>query len=197
MNESNHKRVLGIVGSPRRGGHTEILVDEVLAGAARAGAVTEKVILSELDILPCKAFDACKGGKDCVQQDDMAELLVKMDQSQVWVLGTPIYWWGPTAQFKAFLDRWYGANHARFQGRSVILIIPFGGGNEGYASHVLGMLNDVIGYLGLKHIATVLAPGVHKSGAVRQHPKKLAAARRAGQEAAAGLGPRMRVERRH
>ena len=186
MNENNRKHVLGIVGSPRRRGNTEILVDEVLDGAARAGAVTEKVILNSLNILPCRACDACKNGKDCIQQDDMAELLVKMDQSQVWVLGTPIYWWGPTAQFKAFLDRWYGANHVRFQGRSVILIIPCGGGSEGYASHVLGMLNDVISYLGMKHIATVLAPGVHKRGAVREHPQVMDAAQQAGRDAVEG-----------
>ncbi len=186
MNESNGIRALGIVGSPRRGGNTDILVDEVLSGAKKAGALVEKVFLNSLNILPCRACDACKNGKDCVQQDDMAELLVKMDQSQVWVLGTPIYWWGPTAQFKAFLDRWYGANHVRFQGRSVILIIPFGGGSEGYASHVLGILNDVISYLGMKLIATVLAPGVHKRGAVREHPQVMDAARQAGRGAVEG-----------
>ncbi len=38
----NPLHVLGVVGSPRRGGNTEILVDEVLAGAREAGAVTEK-----------------------------------------------------------------------------------------------------------------------------------------------------------
>ncbi|MGC8787492.1 MAG: flavodoxin family protein, partial [Anaerolineae bacterium] len=49
---AERKRVLAIVGSPRRGGNTEVLVDEVLRGAGEAGAVTEKVILSELDIAP-------------------------------------------------------------------------------------------------------------------------------------------------
>ena len=72
------KRVLGIVGSPRRGGNTEILVDEVLAGAEEAGALAEKVILTRLNIAPCQACDACRDTDECVQQDDMSALLEKM-----------------------------------------------------------------------------------------------------------------------
>lgn len=96
--------VLGIVGSPRRQGNTEILADEVLAGAQATGAQTEKVILTELQITPCLACGTCQTTGTCAQQDDMPALLDKMQHSQVWVLGTPIYWAGPTAQFKAFMD---------------------------------------------------------------------------------------------
>ena len=98
-------KVLGIVGSPRRKGNTEVLVDEVLAGAAEVGISTEKVILTDLQISPCKACDACRKSENCLQEDDMMELLDKMGQCDVWVLGTPLYWWGPSAQFKVFLDR--------------------------------------------------------------------------------------------
>ena len=56
----------------------------------------------------------------------MAALLEKMKHSPIWVFGTPVYWWGPTAQFKAFLDRWYGSDRkAVFPGKRVILTIPF------------------------------------------------------------------------
>jgi multimeric flavodoxin WrbA len=105
VNETDRKRVLGIVGSPRRGGNTETLVDEVLRGAKEAGAAVEKVILSELEIAPCLACDACLDTGKCVYQDDMTTLLERMRRSEIWVLGTPIYWWGPSAQFKTFLDR--------------------------------------------------------------------------------------------
>jgi hypothetical protein len=84
---TEHKRVLGIVGSPCRGGNTDILVDEVLAGAAEAGAQTEKVMLSKLDIRPCRACESCFETGKCVQKDDMPALLEKMDQSRVWGTG--------------------------------------------------------------------------------------------------------------
>ena len=183
MSKSVSKRILGITGSPRRNGNTEILVDEVLAGAEEAGAQAEKVILNELEIAPCQGCFLCKEDGECVQQDDMSELLNKLQQNSVWVLGTPIYWWGPTAQFKAFLDRWVAADRKIFAGRPVVLAIPFGGGSSVYARHTVEMFTDIFNYLGMKSVATVLAPGASSLGSVRSHTAVLESARRAGREA--------------
>jgi len=184
--DADQKRVLGIVGSPRRRGNTETLVDEVLHGAEEAGALVKKVILSELDIGPCRACDACRKTGECVQRDDMPALLEQMERSQGWVLGTPIYWWGPTAQFKAFIDRWRpaGAGHiVTFKGRRVILIIPLEDTDASTARHTIGMLTDMLDYLKMELFTTVVAPGVLHRGEVREHPDVLARARRAGWEA--------------
>ena len=159
--------ILGIVGSPRIGGNTDILVDEVLAGAKEAGASTEKVILNKLEIKPCQACDSCYKTGSCIQKDDMDELLNKMLKSDVWILGTPIYWWGPTAQFKAFLDRWYLPKHQDFKDKHVILVIPLGGGHERYARHTVGLLKDVIDYLSMELVDIILAPGFNNRGEVR------------------------------
>ena len=153
-------------------------MDEVLGGAQAAGAQTEKVLLTELKIAPCQACNTCQTTGRCAQQDDMPALLDKMKRSQVWVLGTPIYWWGPTAQFKAFMDRWYAAKEETFKGRRVILVIPMGAGDVTPAQYTLGMFETA---LGKKRIfATILAPGVHQKGAVRRQKEVLAKARDAG-----------------
>jgi multimeric flavodoxin WrbA len=186
MDGTDRMRVLGIVGSPRHGGNTEILVDEILAGAAEAGADIEKIILNDLNILPCQACDACKDGGECVQDDDMSEILKQMERCRIWVLGTPVYWWGPSAQLKAFIDRWYGANQAIFKGRTIILAIPLGSGNKITAQHIVGMFNDIAGYLGMNIAATVIAPGAHKRGAVREHLQVMDAAQQAGRDAVEG-----------
>jgi multimeric flavodoxin WrbA len=183
-------RVLAIVGSPRRQGNTETLVDAVLAGAEEAGAQTEKVSLRDLEIRPCLACDACQRiaasqrGAACVQKDDMAALLSKMQESQIWVFGTPVYWWGPTAQFKAFLDRWYGADRkAIFPGKRVILAIPFEDTYAAAPRHTVGILTESLNYVGAEVVATVLAPGVHRRGEVRQRTDLMTAAQEAGREA--------------
>ena len=90
--KSKSRSVLGIVGSPRRNGNTEILVDEFLKAAEENGAAVHKVILSKLDIGPCRACDSCRKSGKCVQKDDMEELATKMKNSDVLVLGTPVYW---------------------------------------------------------------------------------------------------------
>ena len=191
MTETNSKRVLGIIGSPRRGGNTEILVDEVLRGAKEAGALVEKVTLSKLDINPCRGCDACTQTGQCVQKDDMAALLEQMERCQVWVLGTPIYWWGPTAQLKAFIDRWYGVKWGEnqgemFIGRRAILVIPLGDTYAGSTRHTVGMFEDILAYLGIEHLDTIVASGVLDRGDVRKHPDVLAKAYQAGREAIAG-----------
>lgn len=178
--------VLGIVGSPRRGGNTETLVGEVLRGAKDAGGHTEKAVLSEMNVQPCRACDECSRLGHCVIEDDMAALLEKMKRSSVWVLGTPVYWWGPTAWMKAFIDRWYGVDRAMFRGRGVILVVPSGGGSS-YARQTVEMLESIIPYLGMKHIRTIQAPGTSGPGSVKRNQALMNRARTTGREAVKGI----------
>ncbi|MFX1331186.1 MAG: flavodoxin family protein [Promethearchaeota archaeon] len=179
--EKKSRSILGIVGSPRRNGNTEILVDVVLNAAEENGAAVEKVILSKLDIRPCRACDTCRKTGKCVQKDDMEELVTRMMSSDVLVLGTPVYWWGPTAQFKAFLDRWYGVyNQGLFKEKETVFVIPLEDTNESTYSPILNMFKAIVDYLHMDHVGTILAPGVYKRGAVREHQEFIDAARNVG-----------------
>ena len=63
------KKVLGIVGSPRRGANTETIIDQVLMGSEESGALTEKIVLSEMNVNPCRACNECqRTGRDVVKQ---------------------------------------------------------------------------------------------------------------------------------
>jgi len=148
------KKVLGVVGSPRKGANTDTLVEQVLKGAMEEGAKTEKLFLGEMDIKPCMACDACQDTGECLINDDFASTLEKMKQSAVWVLGTPVYWWGPTAQMKAFIDRWYGVDRSIFRDKKIALVVPSGGGSY-YARQTVEILESIIPYLGMRHIATL------------------------------------------
>ena len=173
-------QILAINGSPRSGGNTEIFLDAMLAGAKEAGATISSVKLRTLDVSPCRACDACKRTGKCIQNDDMQDLLSKMEKSDVWILGTPVYWWGPTAQLKAFIDRWYGINRDVFKNRRFALVIPLGSSNPSTAQHVLGMFEDISAYLGMKEIGTLLAPGVYERGEAKERPDLLEEAKRLG-----------------
>jgi NAD(P)H-dependent FMN reductase len=118
----------------------------------------------------------------------MADLLDKMRVSGVWVLGTPVYWWGPSAQLKAFVDRWFSkamepACKEIFGGRRVILTIPMGDTDPRTGRHVVGMLTDALDYVGADLFASVLAPGAYDKGDVKGLPDVLKKARRAGTKA--------------
>ncbi|MCL4466068.1 MAG: flavodoxin family protein [Chloroflexi bacterium] len=169
-------RVLGIVGSPRRWGNTDVLVSEVLRGAASTGAVTEKVILSSLKIHPCLACENCHQDGLCRQTDDMAGLLARMFESDVWVLGTPVYWWGPSAQMKMFIDRWYAPVHSKelraLMRKRVTLVTAFADEAPSTPQHIVGMLDDAIAYLKAEW-AGQLHVTAGARGAVSHDPKAM------------------------
>lgn len=191
MAKRDFKKVLGIVGSPRHGGNTDIMVEHILRGAEEAGAAVEKVILSDLNIAPCEACYACDTTGRCVHEDDMEGLFEKMDASGVWVLGTPVYWWGPSAQLKAFVDRWFARAANRderdiLSGRRVVLAVPMGDPDPGTARHVVGMFEDALTYVKSELFEYVLAPGVYDAGDVKAREDILERARRAGADAVSG-----------
>jgi len=71
-------KVLGIVGSPRKGGNTDALVEEVLEGARSKGAETEKIYLDDLKIRPCDACELCSENGKCVIEDDFQFIFQKI-----------------------------------------------------------------------------------------------------------------------
>lgn len=100
-------KVLGIVCSPRKGGNTEILVDEALAAARELGAEVELVTIADKNIAPCDGCGSCIKTGRCRIEDDMQELYDKLLEADGIVFGTPVYFWSATAQAKAVIDRTY------------------------------------------------------------------------------------------
>jgi len=70
--------VLGIAGSPRRGGNSDLLLDRALTGAAEAGANVERIVVARLRIAPCIACDGCWTAGRCVVQDEFQDVYEKL-----------------------------------------------------------------------------------------------------------------------
>jgi multimeric flavodoxin WrbA len=97
---------LALVGSPRKNGNTDILVDKLLEGTSSESCSVEKLYLYDMDIQPCVDCGNCmKESFECSIEDDMKMLNGKLEVADVLVFGTPLYWYGPSAQMKLFMDR--------------------------------------------------------------------------------------------
>jgi len=179
-------KVLGVMGSPRRNGNTHVLVEQVLAGAAAKATSTETLLLADLTIRECDGCHACWAGKPCPKQDDMNEIYPRIAESSAIVFGTPVYWYGPTALMKAFLDRFCyfncPENRKLVRGKAAALVVPFEEGDPQMASILVAMFERSFGYLEMELVGSVLAPGVTKPGEVRQQQDVMARARRLGEE---------------
>ncbi len=98
-------KVLGIHGSPRRGGNTELLLKELLRGCAEPGAEVEEVFLRNLKISPCLEIYACKKNGECPINDDMKSLYPKLVEADVLAVASPIFFYSVSAHLKCLIDR--------------------------------------------------------------------------------------------
>ncbi len=176
--------ILGLAGSPRRHGNTDLLLDQVLAGAAHRGAQTEKVILSAMKIAPCDACETCFDSGRCVVQDDYQLLYPKLIKAERIVLAAPIFFAGMPAQAKAFIDRCQC-----FWARKHVLKDPLpptdtGVQRQGYLVSTAGgpdtsfkcatrVMRAFLEALDARYEGQLTFAGVDEKGAIMKHPTAL------------------------
>jgi len=171
------KKILGIAGSPRKGGNTHILVSQILKGAREAGARTELVSLSNLRIKECDGCHTCWDTEVCRINDGMTRIYKKLMDSDCIILGTPMYWFGPTVAMKALIDRLIyfcdSKTADKIKGKEVVLAIAFADDDPSTANPLLRMMEMSARYLGMKLKGKILAPGVPEKGAIKKKKRKL------------------------
>lgn len=98
-------KAIGIVGSPRKGGNTEILTKHALKAIAEEELDTELITLSGLDIRPCNACMVCQDEERCPIDDDLWPIYIKMKEADAIILASPVYYGSATALIKALMER--------------------------------------------------------------------------------------------
>ncbi len=192
MVEVNRMKILAIMGSPRGGGNTDILLSKIAEGARAVGAEVEVVSLGGLQVRECDGCHACWRGRACSKDDDMRGLYPKIAGSDVVVFGTPVYWYGPTALMKAFIDRFVyfncEANRSQVRGKKAVVAIVLEEDREETWRPVVEFFERSLGYLEMQLTGTIVVPGVGAKGAIRRKPEQLEEAMRLGQQLAASEG---------
>jgi len=148
------KKVLVILGSPRRKGNSAILADQITKGAKSAKAKVETIYLQEKNIAPCKACFTCqkKNSKGCSIQDDMQELYPKLIEADAWVIASPVYWFTMSAQTKIFMDRCFALSAYQsdcFKGKRIAIAMTYGGEDpfDSGCVNALRTFQDAFGYI--------------------------------------------------
>ena len=98
-------KVLGIMGSPRIQGNTDLLLDEALKGAQSQGAEIGKLVVDKLKIAPCKEYYGCLKDGNCVIRDDMDGIYPKLLETDRILVASPMFFYGIPSQLKALIDR--------------------------------------------------------------------------------------------
>jgi multimeric flavodoxin WrbA len=171
------KKILAVIGSPRKGGNTDILVRKIAEGAGANGAQVETLWLAGLNIRECDGCHVCWKGKPCSKRDDMLGLYQKITDSDAIIFGTPVYWYGPTALMKAFIDRFVffncPQNRTKIKGKKAVIAVPFEEENPDTARPVVEFFENCLRYLEMKLVGSIVVGGVGAKGDVLKKPDRL------------------------
>ena len=174
-------KILAVVGSPRKNGNTHVLVSTILEGAQAEGASGELLLLGDLRIEECNGCHACWQGKPCSKRDDMNDVFPRIAESDAIIFGTPVYWYGPTALMKAFIDRFVyfncPANRPMVRGKSAVLATPLEEDDPQGAQLLVALFDRCTDYLQMRPAGRIIVPGVGEKGEILGHPDVLEQAR--------------------
>jgi len=186
------KKVLVMLGSPRKKGNSTTLAERIIKGAETAGAIVERVYLHGQNIAPCNGCYACRkeDAKGCVIDDDMQSIYKKLVDSYAWVIASPVYWFTMSAQTKLFMDRCFallGYKKNVFKGKRIAIAMsyadadPFSSG----CVNALRAFQDAFAYAGSKIVGMVYG-SADKPGEIKSNKKLMAQAEELGKELVTG-----------
>lgn len=101
--------ILILNGSPRKQGNTQHALSTIAQGITENTSNTIEIVdVTRLNIAGCSACDACRNnGGNCVHPDDSKAIIDKVSAADMLIFGSPVYWWGVSAQLKAVMDKFY------------------------------------------------------------------------------------------
>ena len=190
-------KVLGILGSPRKGGNTELLLEEALKGAEAEGAEVERLRLTDYNIIPCKECLACYKDGNCIILDDMAKIYPKLLEADIILLASPIFFYGVTAWAKALIDRCQALWSRKYQlkdpsygkeGRKRKGFFISVGGTKGQKTFEGAILTAKYFFdvLNAEYAGELVLREVDAKGDVLKHPEALQQAFEAGRKLVSG-----------
>lgn len=175
------KRIAVIMGSPRKNGNTDRMVERFAKGAESAGNQVDVISLVGKKVAGCLGCNACKknNGIICCQHDDMDDIYPRLAAADVIVAATPLYGWTASSQLKAVLDRLYTPYRNTFKVRKAALISVCAGTSEHLFDALKMEYSFWLDCFGLEDGGIATARGIREIGEIEGNP---------GLEAAEELG---------
>ncbi len=171
-------KILILNGSPRPQGNTRKMADAFRKGAESSGHQVDIVDVCRKKIAGCLACEYChtKGRGECVQKDDMQEVYALLQEAEMLVIASPIYYHGITGQLKCVLDRFYAVAYPQKPPhlKKAAMILSSGDADM-YDGAMFSFQGDFLDYLGLEN-AGVYTAHSEENG----KPEKLEELRKAG-----------------
>ncbi len=198
FSKGEEMKILAFQGSPRRKGNTDLLLESFLTGAKEAGAETKKIDLYQVRIEPCFECGQCDETGKCVIPDDMEAIYPQLEQAEVIVVASPIFFYNITCRTQALVERsqacWIRKyvlkeRHPRAKERQGIFLSLGATKGRRLFEGVQRVIRYFFDALDVNYQGGLFYRGIEGKGAVREHPSALKEAFSLGQAVGAGLPP--------
>lgn len=157
------KNILVLTGSPRKGGNSDKLADAFIAGSQEAGSTVIKYPTAEKNIKGCIVCQTCfTKGSACSVQDDFATLAPLLEQADMVVFATPLYWFTFPMQLKAAIDKFYSflIGKRPMKVKECALLVCGGGTEVSIYDGIVKSYQLIASFLNWKDSGVLILPGL-------------------------------------
>ncbi|MCI9537942.1 MAG: flavodoxin family protein [Eubacterium sp.] len=161
-------RIVILVGSMRKGGNTDLLVQAFAEGASKNNTV-EIVSVFDYKVNPCIGCNSCftREGNQCFQEDDMAQIYKKLKVADVVVIASPVYFYGISAELKAIIDRLHTPMRNEFRVKKLALLLVGAATLPELFDAIKLQYQLVLNFFDLEDAGMVLVRGVKEMGDIK------------------------------
>ena len=152
-------KILVLQGSPRPKGNTAAMVEAFAAGARESGHDVTIVEVCRKQIAGCLACEYCrtKGNRHCIQQDDMQAVYPILDEAELIVLASPVYYHSFTGQLQCAINRIYALDKPKHLKKAALILSS--GDKDVYGGAIYEYRNSFLDYLRLEDMGVYTASG--------------------------------------
>lgn len=186
-------KILCLLGSPRKTSNSSTMARRFVDTAVKLGADVKTYTLNDLQYRGCQACMACKKKLEkCALQDDLAEVLEAMQESDIWVMASPVYFGDVSSQLKACIDRMYSFLKPDYAtnpspvrlapGKKLVMALAQGNPDEKSFSDIFSRYDYFMKWYGFLESHLVRACGVHKEGDIETRQDILTSAEELAQK---------------
>lgn len=165
------KNALIINGAPRFNGNSDILVNEIIETSRNNGVGVKLVELRTKRIGNCIGCYKCMRESTCYYDDDMTQIRSDINNAELMILASPLYWYGVTGLMKTFIDRLFFYYHPRnkemISGKKALIITPMYQRDVEYEANLLiQFYHRTMNMLEVAIVDMIFLSGLSKQGDV-------------------------------
>lgn len=169
-------KMIGYIASPHKNGNTAYVVEQIIEKGKNKNAETEIYYASDFEVSPCKGCLWCVDKDKCAIEDDMQKIYLSLKNTDILVIGTPIYMGQMTGQAKVFIDRLYPQVSPRFSpyynpenaGKKLVLVFTQGNPDTSKFQSYIEYTKSMFEMLEFDVIDVLVIGGTRKTPACEQ-----------------------------